>query len=481
MRRAFWSVAALIACQLLLATSASAWSDDPFNGGGDTVQPTLANSELELEEQQDLPAGEPDVPFRDELVVAEPVCAEWSDGSSGGVGSMSADEALALADEEREQEQALLDGSTFGKESGKDSDKAEGAAAAGKATKRAARQGVHEPNVDAVVELLESTREDEERPDPDGGGDADPDCLAYYECGGERIDDVHFGGLSDHADGAYAEYVGLYASGLDVVASIVRPFWEVIVDRDTLAAGIADGRLGAQPATDALPVFYYCRIGEGGEIELSEGGFEPSFAWATTIGEQYDLDTARVNSLERLQTVLDGAGLEMETIPPIERGYTFVKLPMWLWLENIEELEGFEVHAVSGQETVRLSTRATLVDVTWRIGDTELVCGPGDMREFVHGESAITDPAPVCTHMFLELTEYTIAATARYAIEERVAYRGSRNFEWPDPPWVPHPNTPFAEVGNETGPMQVHEIVSVNAPADFAPEDLEGVGIESGN
>ncbi len=302
-----------------------------------------------------------------------------------------------------------------------------------------------------------------------GGRFGEPECLAYYECGGERVDDVLFGGISDAPDGVYAEYVNTIGAFLSSAGAVAAPAPVFTIDRDTLASNLADNALGDQPRGDYMPVFYYCRIGTDGPIEFAVEDFAPSFEWATTITEQYDVPGARLGSLETLRTVLAGSPPQMQTIPPIERGYTFVRLPMWLWLENIDDLDGFAVHAISEEGTVRLATRATLVDVTWIIGDTTLTCTPSEMREFVHGADSITDPPPPCVHRFDELTEYTITATARYTIEGQLAYRGGTTFAWPDAPWTAHPTDPIVTISNETGAMEVHEVVSVNVPIDVGP------------
>ena len=326
-------------------------------------------------------------------------------------------------------------------------------------------------NTDAVHDLWAAIRQAEADALTVGAGvpapgdfDADPDCILHYWCGGERVDDVLFGRISDAPEGAYFDYVNIVGDIITTTAGTVAPLSAFLFDRDSLATGIATSGFGDQPRADLMPVFYFCLRGEGGDIELADPSYEPSFEWATTIQDQYDVDAARRDAQEILRTTLDANLPQMQTIPPIEQGFSVVMLPMWLWLENIDDLHTFQIDAVSEEATVRLATRATLFDVTWQVGGTTITCEPGDMKPFIHGDSHITDKTPACSHMFTQLVDYQMTATARFHVQEQVSYRGSDTFPWPDAPWTDHPTTPYATVSNQTPPMTVHQFTSVNVP-----------------
>jgi len=293
-------------------------------------------------------------------------------------------------------------------------------------------------------------------------------CVLHFVCGGERIDDALLGHISDESDGDYAEYVNFVGSMISAIGSVVFP-GGVTVDNGTLGANIATTALGPQSTATAMPVFYFCRSGVGGPIELTNPGYGPSFGWDTTVAENYDIPGARFELREKLIATLQGELPQMQTIPPIELGYTFVKVPMWLWL--IEPFEFVSYGQENSVSTVRVANRATLVDVTWELGGETYTCTIDELREFVNGVDSITDTAPKCAHRFFTLDDFTITATTRYFIEEQISYRGATTNPWPAGGWYPHPTSPEEFVPNQTGPMQVHTIVSVNVPGGMTVDE----------
>jgi len=458
--------------------SQAAASEDPFGGTtSDQGRVKLASSTRTIKSLEGITGGPPELEFRDSAVVAEPVCAvegpaSDATGSTGYVPPLSNAEADRIAAETAAADQVFLDASTYRRESSKNKGKPAKAPTGRQHLSLGAASNIAylQVDVDAVHQLLTDLLTAAEQIASglpySGNPSVEPECSAYYECGGERVDDVLFGGISDGPEGAYFDYVNQIGSIISDTSVTFAPFSTIVIDRDALATGVAESEFGDQPRGDHMPVFYYCRIGTGGEIELANPQFQPSFAWATTIEDQYDVPAARASSLETLLTTLNGHTPEIQTVPPIERGYTFVKLPMWLWLENIDDLDGFRIEAISEEGTVRLATRATLIDVTWQIGDATYECLPDDMEVFLHGEMAVTETPPPCTHRFFKLQDYTITATVNYAIEEQLTYRGADTYEWPDAPWTPHPQ-PQASITHETEQMTVHEIPVVNTvPGD---------------
>jgi len=300
------------------------------------------------------------------------------------------------------------------------------------------------------------------------GNDDAPECSPF-ECFTERIEDVRFGHLSGEADGAFHEYITTVA-GVGAFAGIAGGGAAGTIDLDVTAETVSGDGLGPRPSYDALPQFDYCRSVDTGLIEVLQDGYLPEFGWGTSIGEEFDLDGARQRNLETIRTRLQGKPPVIETIPPTERGFTYVNLPMWLWL--IDPITNAETEAVSAEQTARLSTRATLIDVTWTVGDTTITCTPEDMREFVHDTNSITETAPPCHHQFDKVQSYSMTASARYFIEEQQAFRGYRDNPWPEAPWEPHPDpdAQYVTVTSATGPFEVHEILSLNISPDVTNE-----------
>jgi len=450
--------------------------------GGNNFIPdsaTLGGSEITLRTTE-LTAGSPELPFRDRTVTAaEPPCAEYGAGSP----SFAAGADGGASEEAVDREQEVLDASTFERPADADPVSHERGAAKSlespqpNQTGKPAKSPVFQvaastflqtdtSEVDAVFDLWATIRAVEEDLADILTSAGEPECLVYYWCGGERVDDVLFGGISNGPEGAYYDYVDGIASMLATTAHTAVPLADVILHRDGLASDIADINFGDQPRADLMPVFYFCRIGEAGPLELTDPIYSPSFAWATTIADQHDVDGARFDALETLRTLLEGNKPQMQTIPPVEKGYTYVRLPMWLWLENIDDMGQYRIEAISEEGTARLTTRATLIGVTWQLGDATITCEIDDMQPFIHGTNSITDPTPQCSHMFSQVGEYTMTATAQYYIEEQVSFRGSDQFDWPDAPWTEHPTDPVATVSNQTDTMSIGEIVAVNVPID---------------
>lgn len=291
-------------------------------------------------------------------------------------------------------------------------------------------------------------------------------CVLHYYCAGERIDDVLFGRIANAPRGAFAEYIDLIGALAEGIAN------GVVFDREDLAITVAEGGLGERSSSNQMPVFYYCRRGEGGAIAIVEEGFTPSFEWATTIEESYDIEGARTESIETIDTLLRGSRPRIQTVPNVDVGHTYVQLPMWLWIENLEEIDQLLVHSTNDIGTVRLATRATIQDVVFELNDEVVNCELDEMRAFVHGTSSLTDEPPECHYMFTESVEYEIEVTVYYIIEEQLSFRGADTYEWPDAPWIAHPRTPQADITNRTGRLEARQILSVNASPDYeSPTD----------
>jgi len=295
--------------------------------------------------------------------------------------------------------------------------------------------------------------------------DSEPECIEFF-CFSERVEDIRFGHLSDEADGGFAEYIRDIGGFVDFVNAIGTTGADA-ADLAQLAGSIIDEQLGARPSVTTMPVFYFCRSETpDGEIELAAQPYLPNFGWDTSVETEFDISGTLVNHRDRLFAQAMGRRPQVQSIPPVELGYTFVKLPIWLWL--VDPFVGAEVHTTSGVETTRLASRAVLLDVTWTGAGEPFTCTLDQMKEFVHGTSDLRTETSECTHTFTELVDYTLSASARYLMQSQTSYRGNTDNAWPDAPWIDYadPALRYFTVTGSTQQLSVHNIVSVNVPIE---------------
>lgn len=306
-------------------------------------------------------------------------------------------------------------------------------------------------------------------PSDDGGGSPETtitvrgDCLVFWDCAGERIDEIFTGELSDESPKSYAEYVG-------VLGSIVQGFvpftdWN-IGDPETfrsLAEALANGGLGPRPSPLEMPIFYFCRYGEGGPIELFEPGFTPTFGWDTDVDTEFDIVETRTVLVAEARALIEGHEPGLTAIPPLDQGYSIVKFPMWLWLDN--PLAAQTIHSYSDPATIRVSLAAVFNRIEWNMAGDIVDCTLDDMREYTGGDP--TDNPPDCTHTFDELVDYRLTAQVFYDVYERISYRGSELIPWPENLWAVHPSDPILVVNIDEGDMSVHELLSLNVVSEL--------------
>jgi len=313
----------------------------------------------------------------------------------------------------------------------------------------------------------------------DGSGNAYILCVAYYHCGGERIDELYTGDISgNQAGGAYAEYLAeatntALADGPNLPAdATIQP------DPNEISDGILDGALPAASDPLLLPVFYYCRIGAGGPLEYREPDYTPTFGWDTDIESEYDIITVSNLLADQLLDELETTIPEIRMTPPVENGFTIVKFPSWFWIHepDVEIL----VYAISDQDTIMLNGRATLDRVEWTLGATTLSCTPDQMTPYTDNLHPFDD-RPHCWHRFLTLEPWQLAATAHYRIDQQITRRLGRNGNWVSRPWEPHPTTPTLAVTNDLGTMEVRRIPTVAVAADFDADSYEAANYEPVN
>lgn len=291
-------------------------------------------------------------------------------------------------------------------------------------------------------------------------------CVAYWVCGGERVDDVFTGQI------AGADTSGRYGEYLREMIGLVLPDTQGVqglADAEDVNDLLIDQGLGNQPEDHALPVFYWCAPDNTLEIALfpppgpNGEDFSPRFDWDTSFGNEYDIDGVRDDLLVQLIAKLNLYRPEPAAIPPIESGHTYVRFPTWLWLEN--PLEREHIYTESPTQTIQIDMRATLDRIDWKFGNNiTITCRPEDMVPFVDGDHPVDD-APACHNIFEQLGDFELSTTIHYMVEERILYRLSRLQPYAPQPWTAHPTNPEVELTTTSGNYGVHQLVSLNVNA----------------
>jgi len=301
----------------------------------------------------------------------------------------------------------------------------------------------------------------------DGQGNLNIGCVAYWRCGGERVDDLYTGAQSGtDASGAYAEYLTA-ASNLAGADGPVDP--GAAIDIDLFNTDILDGDLGEPNDLFLLPVFYYCRSGADGPIELFDPAYQASFGWDTDVEAEYDLDTVSAGLSDELFAILEARAPEIAMTPPLDKRVAIVNFPSWFWIDG--DLPPIEISGLSDRGTLLMKGRATLDYVEWHLGDETLNCTweqmtPWDSDDDLHPSA----DRPHCSHVFNTLGEWELSATVHYKVEQQLSQRYGRNGTFIEGPWEPHPTRPTFTVTNDAGTVETHEIYSVNVPIDISTD-----------
>lgn len=181
----------------------------------------------------------------------------------------------------------------------------------------------------------------------DGEGNLNYECVAYWHCGGERVDDLYTGKLSaSDASGVYAEYLTV-VSNLAAAGGPVAP--DSDIDLDLLNTDILAGNLGEPNELFLLPVFYYCRSGASGPLEIYDPTYSVSFGWDTDVEAEYDLDTVSNRLIDELFERLEARAPDIQMTPPLEKRVAIVNFPSWFWIDG--NLPPIEVSGLSDRGT----------------------------------------------------------------------------------------------------------------------------------
>ena len=305
----------------------------------------------------------------------------------------------------------------------------------------------------------------------DGDGNLNYECVAYWHCGGERVDDLYTGKLSaSDASGVYAEYLTV-VSNLAAAGGPVAP--DSDIDLDLLNTDILAGNLGEPNELFLLPVFYYCRSGASGPLEIYDPTYSVSFGWDTDVEAEYDLDTVSNRLIDELFERLEARAPDIQMTPPLEKRVAIVNFPSWFWIDG--NLPPIEVSGLSDRGTFFLRGRATLDYVEWSFGDDEpLNCAWDDMLAWDPDKYHPVNNRPHCSQVFEKLGPWELSATAHYNVEQQLSQRYGGNGAFIQGPWEPHPTRPTFAVTNNAGTIETRPIYSLNVPIDAAPIDATG-------
>jgi len=300
-------------------------------------------------------------------------------------------------------------------------------------------------------------------------------CLERWVCGGERVDDVVSGDIAgEEASGRYAEFLD------DIVGSAgafsASGFADINSVSDLLlSAGLADDHEPGQ-----IPVFYWCgkQLRDQSEVTFAALGVGnparwPSFAWTTTIDDEYDIPAWRDDALVQLRSEIGLNKPELAAVPALVNGFTWVKWPTWLWVTSATA----PVHVWDENDsgTARIDMRAVVDRVEWRFGGELLrVCSLDEMVAF---DEAVHDPvadAPACVHRFADPAQGgELKATVFYRVEVKIRDRfENKNIPYPEVPWSPHPDDPRIELTTTVPDYGVREVYAVNTPIDMTDDEI---------
>jgi len=294
-------------------------------------------------------------------------------------------------------------------------------------------------------------------------------------CGGERVDEVLSGEISGEVvSGRYADFldqmIGFF--GADVAGE------SGIGDLNSVNDYLVDQGLGAGGSVvGQIPVFYWCgtqaRLGGPVTFDItpSDPSRAPTFGWDTTVDNEYDIPELRDDLLERLDTELGLYVPELGAVPPIDKGFTWLKWPTWLWVDDAQDPP--VVVDENDTETFRLEMRARVDRVEWSFdGSVIKTCEPADMMQYEASVHHPVNDVPACNVLFEETVSADLQATVYYKVEERSFERLSSNDLYPQVPWQPHPAGLELDLTTVVPDYGVHAVYAVNTPLDKTDEEI---------
>lgn len=279
-------------------------------------------------------------------------------------------------------------------------------------------------------------------------------CLDELVCGAERVDDFFNGRLAtiEPSSGQLAAYL------TQVLTEAIPTNFDInAVDHATSLVGAG---LGQQPEPVSLPVFNWCKRSSNDEFATT-GEYAASFTWSTTIESEYDIPAVEQDLLARIEAQLAIAAPTIASAPDASLGYTWVKFPTWLWVDNAAtELSASATNAQV--DNIQLSIRARLANVSFEIDSDTLRCDADELIPYVDGETDPIEDLGPCHHIEPTTGPLTVDATLHYAIDVRRQQRHHRSQPWPETAWQPHPTRALVDIDVPANTYVVREILALN-------------------
>lgn len=279
-------------------------------------------------------------------------------------------------------------------------------------------------------------------------------CLERLACGAERVDDFFNGRLATPE-----------ASSAELARYLTDFFTDALptnldIDATAHATSLVGVALGEQPAETSLPVFNWCRRPSTNEY-TTIGVHRTNFTWSTTIDAEYDIPSVQNDLLARIEAQLAITNPTIASAPDASLGYTWVKFPTWLWVDNAShELTTSATNA--HVDNIRLSIRARLVQANFTINNTTLTCTVDELIAYVDGDTDPIDDLGPCHHVQNTTGDLNIEADLDYTIEVRRQQRLHRSQPWPNTTWRPHPTRANVTIPLPQNLYNVREILALN-------------------
>ena len=279
-------------------------------------------------------------------------------------------------------------------------------------------------------------------------------CIDELVCGAERVDDFFNGRLATAEPSS-----GELANFLTQVLTEAIPT-NLDINAADHATSLVGADLGEQPEPISLPVFNWCRRTSNDEYATT-GTYATNFTWSTTIDDEYDIPAVENDLLARIEAQLTLTTPSIASTPQASLGYTWVKFPTWLWVDNA--ITTTSASATNAHvDNIRLSIRANLDRVDFDIDGQTLTCSADELTPYIDGETDPIDDVGPCHHIENSAGQLDIDATLHYTIEVRRQQRLHRSQPWPDTPWEQHPTRANVPIDLPANTYDVREIFALN-------------------
>ena len=307
-------------------------------------------------------------------------------------------------------------------------------------------------------------------------------CVKRRVCGSERVDDVVSGRIvGTESTGRYRDYLDLVG---EFIVSLNESFGDPSApvsaqELETRVNSVSDVLIerGLQdsPVPDLLPVFYWCaNLNVDGTFD-PVGSWDTSFEWDLAVGDVYNIDDIRARLYAEVTAELDLYKPDIGLVPHTELGYTFLKVPTWLFVQNpLDEVHRYATNDTGDLDTLRVDLKATVLNVQWSFaGETITTCAPEDMKIFDRETSDQIEDMPECHYRFPDIGYSDLTATVRYKIQEQVRTRQSSTLhDYPADNWTDYLGVEtIIELTSNIPGYEIHAIYSLNIAPGVSGEE----------